>query len=261
MLFAETINHRGLEQLLYIFEKLQVDASHTLPKEYAHLGDIVSIDGSFLDAVLSMHWADYRGSSKKAKAHLGFNVNSSIPQKIFLTDGKGDERPFVSKILSPSQTGIMDRYYQCHKDFDKWQTEEKHFVCRIKKRTHRAVIETRPVSLDSIIFMMLPFCLVHLMSIKQRNLFALSDTVSMAKNTGLLQIDMTSQQKKLHVFISFAGTSKYFLDGGSATLKSIILLQDRNTGSRYKYLEDLSRTCLLPCIATIIITKKCLSKE
>jgi hypothetical protein len=150
--FSEAVNHRGLEQLLYIFEKLQADATHTLPKEYAHLGDLVSIDGSLIDAVLSMHWADYRNSSKKAKAHLGFNVNNSIPQKIFLTDGKGDERPFVSKILSPGQTGIMDRYYQCHKDFDLWQTERKHFVCRIKKRTHKTLIETSPVSSGSIVF-------------------------------------------------------------------------------------------------------------
>ena len=77
--FSEAVNHRGLEQLLYIFEKLQADATHTLPKEYAQLGDLVSIDGSLIDAVLSMHWADYRKSSKKAKVHLGFNVNNSIP--------------------------------------------------------------------------------------------------------------------------------------------------------------------------------------
>jgi len=150
--FSEAVNHRGLEQLLYIFEKLQADAAHTLPKEYTHLGDLVSIDGSLIDAVLSMYWADYRNSSKKAKAHLGFNVNTSIPQKIFLTDGKGDERPFVSKILSPGQTGIMDRYYQCHKDFDLWQTEGKHFVCRIKRKTNKTVIETSPVSSDSLVF-------------------------------------------------------------------------------------------------------------
>ena len=150
--FSEAVNHRGLEQLLYIFEKLQADATRALPKEYAHLGDLVSIDGSLLDAVLSMHWADYRRSSKKAKAHLGFNVNNSIPQKIFLTDGKGDERPFVSKILTPGQTGIMDRYYQCHKDFDLWQTEGKHFVCRIKRSTNKTVIQTSPVSSGSIVF-------------------------------------------------------------------------------------------------------------
>ena len=150
--FSEAVNHRGLEQLLYIFEKLQADATHTLPKEYAWLGDLVSIDGSLIDAVLSMHWADYRKSSKKAKVHIGFNVNNSIPQKIFLTNGKGDERPFVSKILTPGQTGIMDRYYQCHKDFDSWQTEGKHFVCRIKKATIKTVIRAIPVSPGSIVF-------------------------------------------------------------------------------------------------------------
>ena len=150
--FFEAVNHRGLEQLLYIFEKLQADAAQTLPKEYAHLGNLVSIDGSLIDAVLSMHWADYRDGSKKAKVHLGFDINHSIPSKIFLTDGKGDERPFVSKILSPGQTGIMDRYYQCHRDFDLWQTEGKHFVCRIKKTTNKTVIETHPVSSGSLVF-------------------------------------------------------------------------------------------------------------
>ena len=150
--FFEAINHRGLEQLLYIFQKLQADAAQILPKQHGNLGDIISIDGSLIDAVLSMHWADYRDGSKKAKAHLGFDINHSIPSKIFLTDGKGDERPFVSKILSAGQTGVMDRYYQCHKNFDLWQTEEKHFVCRIKRKTHKTVIETNPVSSGSIVF-------------------------------------------------------------------------------------------------------------
>ena len=83
--FFEAVNHRGQEQLLCIFGKLQADAAQTLPKEYAHLGDLVSIDGSLIDAVLSMQWADYRDGLKKAKAHLVFDVNHSIPSKdIFL---------------------------------------------------------------------------------------------------------------------------------------------------------------------------------
>ncbi len=46
----------------------------------------------------------------------------------------------------------MDCYNQCHKDFDSWQTEGKHFVCRIKITTHKTVIETASVTCDSIIF-------------------------------------------------------------------------------------------------------------
>ena len=123
-----------------------------MPSENLELGDLVAIDGSLIDAVLSMAWADYRKGAKKAKVHLGFNINQSIPTKIFFTDGKGDERPFVSQILSPGQTGVMDRYYQCHKNFDLWQEEEKHFVCRIKAKTKKTVIESRELPANSIVF-------------------------------------------------------------------------------------------------------------
>ncbi len=116
--FSEAINTRGLQQLLEVFEALVDEARTVLPKEYSDLGDLTLIDGSLIDATLSMYWADYRDGTKKAKVHLGFDLNHSIPRKIFLTDGKGDERPFVSQIISPGQTGVMDRYYQYHKNFD-----------------------------------------------------------------------------------------------------------------------------------------------
>lgn len=122
------------------------------PAAHAELGDLVAIDGSLIDSVLSMEWADYRSGAKKAKAHLGFDINHGIPSKIFLTEGKGDERPFVSKILSPGQTGVMDRYYQRHKSFDEWQSAGKHFVCRIKENTTKTVIRENEMKPDSIVF-------------------------------------------------------------------------------------------------------------
>ena len=150
--FAEAINSRGLEQLAHIYKNLQADAASRLPKEYDNLGDLIAIDGSLVDACLSMLWADYRTGSKKAKVHLGFDVNHGIPRKIFLSDGKGAERPFASIILSPGQTGIMDRGYQAHDYFDLWQQEEKYFVCRIKASTRKACIEAKPTNPDSNIF-------------------------------------------------------------------------------------------------------------
>ena len=150
--FFEAINKRGLGQLMEVFTALQAYAGKILPLEFAHLGDLVSIDGSLIDAVLSMQWADYRDGSKKAKTHIGFDINRGIPSKIFLTNGKGDERPFVSQILSPGQTGVMDRYYQCHKNFDIWQTEGKHFLCRIRQNTTKSIIKINPVKQGGIVF-------------------------------------------------------------------------------------------------------------
>jgi len=114
----DTVNDRGVEQLLAVFTELQKQAAGTLPSQYTELGDLVAIDGSLIDSVLSMHWAEYRSNSKKAKLHLGFDLNHDIPRKLFLTEGKGAERPFVSEIIVPDQTGVLDRGYQAHHLFD-----------------------------------------------------------------------------------------------------------------------------------------------
>jgi len=150
--FYEANNTRGLEQFNHVFINLQKQASAVLPKQYQELGDLVSIDGSLIDAVLSMYWADYRKGSKKAKVHLGFDLNRGIPRKIFLTEGKGAERPFVSKIIEPGQTSVMDRGYQCHECFDQWQKDGKHFVCRIKASTTKTLLVENPVDPQSIVF-------------------------------------------------------------------------------------------------------------
>ena len=113
---------------------------------------MVGIDGSLIEGTLSMLWADYRKGSKKAKVHVGFDLNRSIPRKVHLTDGKGAERPFVSKILSKGQTGVMDRGYQCHERFDQWQQDGQLFVCRIKASTIKKILSRNQVPADSIVF-------------------------------------------------------------------------------------------------------------
>jgi hypothetical protein len=150
--FFEAINSRGLEQLTYVYEQLQSKASNLLPAQHTELGELVGIDGSLIQAVLSMYWADYRDGSRKAKAHVGFDINRAIPSKISLTDGKEGERPFVAMILSPGQTGVMDRGYQCHKSFDQWQNEGKHFVCRIKANAKKSCLQVNPIPADGIVF-------------------------------------------------------------------------------------------------------------
>lgn len=151
--FFEAMNSRGVEQLLEVYHILQRQAKGQLPNRHPDLGELVAIDGTLIDAVASMYWADYRDGSKKAKVHLGFDLNRTIPEKLFLSSGKADERPFVSKILKPGQTGVMDRYYQCHKNFDEWQADEKHFVCRIRKSTRKTVIEQYDVPEGSHVFL------------------------------------------------------------------------------------------------------------
>lgn len=150
--FFEILSTRGLEQLVHVYDGLLAEATKVLPKAHAHLGELRGIDGSLIDAVLSMAWAQYRDGSNKAKVHMGFDLNRGIPSRVFLSDGKAGERPFVSSILAPGQTGVMDRGYQCHRDFDAWQTQGTHFLCRIRADTVKVQIHSAPVMPGSIVF-------------------------------------------------------------------------------------------------------------
>lgn len=150
--FSEATNSRGLEKFMHIFESLQRQASHLLPNAHQELGQLIGIDGSLIDGTLSMRWADYRKGSKKAKVHVGFDLNRSIPRKVHLTHGNGAERPFVSQILSKGQTGVLDRGYQCHDLFDQWQNNDQLFICRIKASTKKKIISQNVVPADSIVF-------------------------------------------------------------------------------------------------------------
>jgi len=145
--FSEATNTRGLDQFMFVFEQLQKQASRVLPNRHSELGNLVAIDGSLIDATLSMYWADYRKGVRKAKVHVGFDLNRCIPRKIFFTEGNGAERPFVNQILSPGDTSVTDRGYQCHKSFDLWQEENKFFICRIRANTR-----TNHIDPDSIVF-------------------------------------------------------------------------------------------------------------
>jgi hypothetical protein len=84
---------------------------------------LVVVDGSLIDSVLSMHWADYRANSNKAKLHFRFNLNHGIPSKLVLTEGKSAERTCVEQLVEPGQAAVMDRGYQAHQRFDHWKEE------------------------------------------------------------------------------------------------------------------------------------------
>lgn len=143
--FSEAINTRGLDQMQQVFQHLQARTVGFLPDAHPQLGELVAIDGSLIEAVLSMVWADYRKCTKKAKVHLGFDLNHGIPQDLVLTPGKSAEYPFVEQILKVGQTGVLDRYYHCHKAFDSWQEQGRFFICRIKANTTKTVVLENPI--------------------------------------------------------------------------------------------------------------------
>jgi len=150
--FFESVNSRGLEQMLHIFNGLYARARQVLPDNHAALGDLVAIDGSLIDAVHSMDWADYILSSNKAKIHLALDLNRGIPRRIEISGGKSYEGDYLNALIEKGQTGVLDRGYQKYENFDRLQAMGKHFVCRIQARTTKEIVSSNPIAPDGNIF-------------------------------------------------------------------------------------------------------------
>lgn len=142
--FYEANANRGVIQMLEVFDQLGRKVSLRISNPFPQLGDLVAIDGSLIDATLSMTWADYSTDANKVKVHIGLSLCQNFPRRIALTTGNGAERPFVSEFLSIGQTGVVDRGYQDHQRFDEWIDSDKHFVARLKKNTRWELIQSLP---------------------------------------------------------------------------------------------------------------------
>lgn len=150
--FYEANATRGSQQMRELVDRLSKKLTKRLKVPAPELGELVAIDGSLIDASLSMTWADYTSTQHKAKLHVGFDLQRGIPRTLALTDGNGAERPFVSTFLDVGQTGVVDRGYQDHTQFDRWIADGQHFVARLRKNTQYHILEERPFPKGPAIF-------------------------------------------------------------------------------------------------------------
>ena len=166
-------------------------------------------------------------------------MNQSIPSKLFLTEGKTDECPFVSQILRPGQTGVMDRYYQCHKDFDLWQTEGKSFVCRIRENSTKTCIRFNAVKPGGIVFydaiVLLGTPGVNQTGKELRVIgYRIDNKISWITTN---RYDLSAEE--LTTIYKLRWNIEIFFGWWNATSKSITLLQEPNADYWHKYLAVL----------------------
>jgi hypothetical protein len=144
--FYDAIKSRGLLQMQEVFSRLASHASALIPKGHPELGDLVAIDPTLIDCTADMISAEYREGCNKMQAHVGFDPQRTIPCGFVLTDGKADAGDHVEAVFNPGQTGIMDRFFQCYRDFSRWHSQGRFFVCRIKVNAQKVVLKENPVT-------------------------------------------------------------------------------------------------------------------
>jgi len=132
-----------LKRIKRIYERCQQQfiTLDTADAASRNLGDLIAADSFPLDVTSFERWSGCR-----LRVTLGFDLIRGKVTKVALTDDFKEVPPGIGELLSPGQTAVMDRYfvmdrsYQCYRNFDRWQDLGRHFVCRIKPAAKKKVL-------------------------------------------------------------------------------------------------------------------------
>ncbi len=139
------------QPLKAIFQELaqQAVASDALPRPQGVPEDlaILAADGSLLDALPKMLWANWLGEHDKAvKIHLQFDILRGVPVSAELSDGNGDEKAALKEKLSAGNLYIVDRGYMDYRLYQDILNAGSSFLARLRGNFVSELIEERPVS-------------------------------------------------------------------------------------------------------------------
>lgn len=114
-------------------------------------GVLTLVDGSLLPALPKLAEAMWLDDKNKAfKMHVQFELLKTVPVRLDLTDGNGDEREVLKNALEPGRTYVIDRGYAKFRLFRDVLDIGSSFVCRIRDNSVFEVIEERELSHEAL---------------------------------------------------------------------------------------------------------------
>ncbi len=119
----------------------------TLTRDQQALKNLTAVDGSLLPALPKMAWALWLDEEHRAaKMHVAFEVLRGIPVKVTLTEGNGNEKHQLRRMLEPGRLYVIDRGYAEYQLFQDILDSKSSFIGRIRENGVWTVVEERPVS-------------------------------------------------------------------------------------------------------------------
>jgi len=119
----------------------------TLTRDRQALKNLTAVDGSLLPALPKMAWALWLDEEHRAaKMHVAFEVLRGIPVKVTLTEGNGNEKHQLRRMLEPGRLYVIDRGYADYQLFQDILDSKSSFIGRIRENAVWTVVEERPVS-------------------------------------------------------------------------------------------------------------------
>ncbi len=125
---------------------LEIQPSGIGAREMEALRGLTAVDGSLLPALPRMIWAVWLNPQKRAaKMHVAFEVFRWNPVKFTITEGNGNEKDQLRRMLQSGRLYVMDRGYAEYSLFQEILNAHSSFIGRIRDNAVWEVIEERPI--------------------------------------------------------------------------------------------------------------------
>ena len=111
--FFDTVNDRGVEQLLFVFTELQKQAAGALPSQHSELGDLVAIDGSFAGHML--------GKLQYGNGIKAFVIYLIISQMVALNRVQKQVSAMIGAVIS--EASLLKFVWHLHQSLEQWEAE------------------------------------------------------------------------------------------------------------------------------------------
>lgn len=111
---------------------------------------LTAVDGTLINALSKMTWAIWKAEQKAVKAHFQFDIDKSVPVKMAITDGNGNEKDVLADNLEPGRTYVIDRGYARFALFRQILEKGSSFVCRLRDNSVYETLEDFKLKEDAV---------------------------------------------------------------------------------------------------------------
>lgn len=112
---------------------------------------IYAFDSTTIDLCLQLfQWAKFRTTKSAVKLHVLLNINGSIPEFIWITDGSVHDVKALDQLnYRPGAYYLLDKGYVSYKRLHRIETEKAFFVTRAKVNMAYVVVKSKKASIKN----------------------------------------------------------------------------------------------------------------
>ena len=130
-----------------LYEELQKKGYFRRKKFKKIKRKIYMLDSTVISLCLKVFdWAKYRQEKGAVKLHTLLDYDGCLPSYLFMTEGKQADVKHAHYMTLPKRSVVVaDRGYQDFSMFYSWNSEDIHFVIRLKKSINHEMLEELPL--------------------------------------------------------------------------------------------------------------------